>query len=110
MNQSFDATIRYAMLALAMLFVANLTAAAHMAGVSCVWGATAAILATGLAYAAQHFHTEAAAWYEQHEKSALLGGEPFIRYQRAHRKGMGLQLASVAAAALSGLLFLVGAL
>lgn len=110
MNESFSATIKFALLVLAMLFTANLYAAGKMAGISCVWGAAFAILATGLAYGAQHYFSQAALWYEQHMKSTLLGGEPWIRYEKNQLHGQIVQIASVVAGAVSGFLFLVGAL
>jgi len=116
MNQSFTATIHFALLGLAMLFTANLVAAVNLAGVSCVWGVLAAMLAAGLSYTGQHYFTQAAGWLAHHQMAAdpAYAGpsnpEAWDRYEFAHNRGVLSQLAAVAASALSGLLFLIGAL
>lgn len=109
MNQSFLATIAYGMLALTMLFLANLVGCIF-GGKAYVAGVVLSILATGAAYVAQHFHTMTQMWWDQWIGNGVVQNpDAYQRSQRSHRRGMLAQYVSIAAAVGSGLCFVGGA-
>lgn len=114
MNVSFLATIAFALLALVMVFVANL------AGYLLTWsllhaiGMVLAVIAATACYGAQHAYTQGAGWLDHHQraKRPFFEGpsdpDALAHYEASQRHGYIGQLAAIGSAVMAMILFLVG--
>lgn len=114
MNASFLATIAFALLALVMVFVANL------AGYLLTWsglhatGMVLAFIAATACYGAQHAYTEAAGWLDHHQRAKRADFEgpsdpdALAHYEASQRHGCIGQLVAIGSAVMAMILFLSG--
>lgn len=115
MNVSFLATIAFGLLALVMVFTANLIgymltgSAAHQLGIAL------AIAATAASYLAQSNFTAAGEWLSLHNKWTDPGYEgpstdAWGKYEARERNGTILQMAAIASGGIAAICFVVGSL
>lgn len=112
---SFQATIKFALLALAMLFLANLWGLGHTWDHRHLWGIIAAMAATCASYVSQNFFTQAEFLMLGAEKNLAVVGyagptDPEVakKIVANFRGGLGLMAVAVLLSIMSALLFYFG--
>lgn len=116
MNVSFLATIAFGLLALVMVFTANLIgymltgSAAHQLGIAL------AIAATAASYLAQSNFTAAGEWLSLHMKwtepnyAGPADPDAWEKHRKRERNGTILQMAAIASGGIAAICFVVGSL
>ena len=113
MQQSFAATIAFALLAMGMAFLANLAVFVFTATPACAFGVILATGAAGLSYIAQSRFTVAEHHLAQHRKEAgqlVEFPDAYDQYAGAHQLGTMAQWIAVAFTICSLGTFVIGAL
>lgn len=116
MNASFLATVAYAMMALAMTFLANLIGYMATGSTAHQLGLVLTITATAAAYLSQSNFTAAAEWLSLHTRwtapnyAGPADPDAYAKHQRHQKSGTLLQMAAIGAAAIASGCFVVGAL
>lgn len=110
MNNSFIATIAFAILAIGAAILANLVVLVFTASQWHVWGVLLGILAAGAAYASQMNFTSAAISFEAWQVSGVAQSlsSDFTAYTRGETVGRWLQFVSLGAVLASLICFRTG--
>lgn len=116
MNVSFLSTIAFGLLALTMIFAANLIGWIATGSAGHQLGVALAIAATAGSYLAQSNFTSSAEWLSLHMKwtepnyAGPADPDAWAKHRKRERNGTILQMASISAGAISAICFILGSL